>query len=86
MVAAEAIYHVSCRVNFDKPVSQNKTLGRPVSTEKITISNKACEIVEEDVQLYTVSEFYNIMSSLRNDIYTLRMTQQKLLKKSIATQ
>ena len=85
MVAAEAKYHVSCRVNFEKPVPQNKTLGRPVSTEKITISNKACEIVE-DVQLYTVSEFYNIMSSLRNDIYTLRMTQQKLLKKSIATQ
>ena len=57
---------------------QNKTLGRPVSTEKVTIPNKACEILEEDVDLYTVFEFQNITSSLGNDIYTLKMTQPKL--------
>ena len=48
---------------------QNKTLGRPVSTEKVTIPNKACEILEEDVDLYTVFEFHNITSILANDIY-----------------
>ena len=57
---------------------QNKILGRPVSTEKVTIPNKACEILEEDVDLYTVFEFQNITSSLGNDIYTLKMTQPKL--------
>ena len=57
---------------------QNKTLGRPVSTEKVTIPNKACEILEEDVDLYTVFEFQNITSSLGNDIYTLKITQPKL--------
>ena len=57
---------------------QNKTLGRPVSTEKVTIPNKACEILEEDVDLYTVFEFQNITSSLGNDIYTLKMTKPKL--------
>ena len=57
---------------------QNKTLGRPVSTGKVTIPNKACEILEEDVDLYTVFEFQNITSSLGNDIYTLKMTQPKL--------
>ena len=57
---------------------QNKTLGRPVSTEKVTIPNKDCEILEEDVDLYTVFEFQNITSSLGNDIYTLKMTQPKL--------
>ena len=57
---------------------QNKTLGRPVSTEKVTIPNKACEFLEEDVDLYTVFEFQNITSSLGNDIYTLKMTQPKL--------
>ena len=57
---------------------QNKTLGRPVFTEKVTIPNKACEILEEDVDLYTVFEFQNITSSLGNDIYTLKMTQPKL--------
>ena len=39
LVAAEAKYHVSCRVNFEKPVPQNKTPGRPVSTENVTIFN-----------------------------------------------
>ena len=57
---------------------QNKSLGRPVSTEKVTIPNKACEILEEDVDLYTVFEFQNITSSLGNDIYTLKMTKPKL--------
>ena len=57
---------------------QNKTLGRPVSTEKLTIPNKACEILEEDVDLYPVFEFQNTTSSLGNDIYTLKMTQPKL--------
>ena len=57
---------------------QNKTLGRPVSTEKVTIPNKACEILEEDVDLYTVFEFHNITSILANDIYTLKITQPKL--------
>ena len=57
---------------------QNKILGRPVSTEKVTIPNKACEFLEEDVDLYTVFEFQNITSSLGNDIYTLKMTQPKL--------
>ena len=57
---------------------QNKTLGRPVSTEKVTIPNKACEILEEDVDLYPVFEFQNTTSSLGNDIYTLKMTQPKL--------
>ena len=81
LVAAEATYNVSCRVNFEKPVPQNKTLGCPVSTEKVTIFNKACEILEEDVEMYAVSEFHNIMSSIGNNIFTLKMTQQKLEEK-----
>ena len=43
--------------------------------------NKACEILEEEVDLYTVSEFHNIMSSLGNNIYTLKLTQQELQEK-----
>ena len=56
---------------------QSKTPARPVSTEKVTIINKACKILE-DVDLHTVSEFHNIMSSLVNNIYTLKKTKQKL--------
>ena len=83
MVAAEAKYHVSCRVNLEKPVPQNETPGRPASTEKLTISNKACEILEVDVDLYTVSEFHNLTSGLGNNIYMLKVTQPKLQEKYV---
>ena len=81
LVTTEAKYHVSSRVNFEKPVPQNKTPGRPASTEKVTMFNKACEILEEDIDLSTVFEFHNIMSSLGNNIYMLKMTQLKLQEK-----
>ena len=81
LVAAEAKYHVLCRVNFEKPVPQHQTPARPVSTEKVMTFNKACEILEENVDLYTVSELHNMMSRLENNIYTLKMTQQKLQEK-----
>ena len=81
LVTAEAKYHVSCRVSFEKPVPQNKTPGRPVSTEKVIIFNKACEIPDEHVDFYTASEFHNMTSSLGYNIYTLQMTQQKLQEK-----
>ena len=81
LVAAEAKYHVLCRVNCEKPVPQNQTPARPVSTEKVMIFNKACEILEENIDLYTVSEFHNMISRLENNIYTLKMTQQKLQEK-----
>ena len=68
LVAAEAKYHVSWRVNFEKPVPQNKTPGCPVSTENVTIFNQACGILEEDVDLDTFSEFHNIRPSLGNNI------------------
>ena len=57
------------------------TPGGPVSIEKVTIFNKACEILEEDFEMYTVSEFHNIMSSLGNNIFTLKITQQKFEEK-----
>ena len=81
LVAAEAKYHIACRTNFENPLPKNKTSGRPVSTEKMTLFNEACKQLEDDVELYTVSEFYNMMSKLGNDTYTLKMTQAKLQEK-----
>ena len=60
---------------------QNKTPGCTVSTEKVTLFDKACEILEKDVDWYIVSRFQNVMSSLKNNIYTLKTMQQKLQEK-----
>lgn len=60
---------------------QNKTPGRSVSTEKMTLFDKACGILEKDVDSYIVFRFQNVMSSLKNNIYTLKMMQQKLQEK-----
>ena len=60
---------------------QNKTPGCSVSTEKVTLFDKACEILEKDVDWYIVSRFQNVMSSLKNNIYTLKTMQQKLQEK-----
>ena len=39
---------------------------------------KACESLEDDIELYTVAEFHNLMSKLGDEIYSPKMTQIKL--------
>ena len=81
LLAAEAKYHASCRTNFENPLPKNESSGRPVSTEKLSVLNKACQTLEDDIDLYTVSEFYNMMCRLGGDTYTLKMTQVILQEK-----
>ena len=51
---------------------QNKTPGRLVSTEKVMISNKVCENLEEEyIDLYTVSELHNITRDGKSNIILL---------------
>ena len=47
----------------------------------MSVFNKACQTLEDDIELYTVSEFYNMMCRLGDDTYTLKMTQVKLKEK-----
>ncbi|XP_057301367.1 uncharacterized protein LOC130635869 [Hydractinia symbiolongicarpus] len=40
---------------------------------------QACiKFLENDIELYSVSEFHNMMSTLGDDVYTIKMTQVKL--------
>ena len=43
LVAADGRYHVVCRPNFENPVPQKETVGRPTCTEKMTLFNEACK-------------------------------------------
>ena len=56
LVAPEARYHIACRTAFEVP-SDRKTPGRPVSTTKNELFEKACtDFLQDDVELYTVSQ------------------------------
>ena len=81
LVAAEAKYHVACRTNFEDLLPKNQSSGCPVSTEKMSVFNNVCQTLEDDIELYTVSEFYNMMCGLGGNTYTLKMTQVKLQEK-----
>ena len=74
LVAAEARYHVPCRTNFENPVPKFEKKGRPTSTQKIILFEKVCESLEDDIELYTVTEFDNLMSKLGDDICSPKMT------------
>ena len=82
LVAAEARYHIACRTNFENPLPEYQTPGRPISSTKMELFEKACkEFLEYDIELHTVTEFHNLMSTLGDDIYTVKMTQIKLIEK-----
>ena len=78
LVAAEARYHVPCSTNFENPVPKFEKKGRRTSTRKLMLFEKTCESLVDDIALYTVAEFHNLMSRLRDQIYSLKMTQIKL--------
>ena len=81
LVAAEARYHISCRTKFENPLPEYATPGRLVSLSKTVLFEKACEVMENDMNIYTVSEFHTLMSKNDDDVYTPRMVKMKLKQK-----
>ena len=81
MVAVEARYHVTCRKNFENPFLVC-TSGRPVECDKQENFEKARIAMENDMELYTVSEFHKLMSEIgkesETEVYSVRMTHSKL--------
>ena len=67
-VAAEVRY-VTCRTNFENPFSVS-TLGRPVERDKQENFEKACIAMENNMELYTVSEFQKLKSEIAKELET----------------
>ena len=77
LVAPEARYHVSCRSSFE--TSSGQKSGRPASSSKVELFEEACDkFLENDIELYTVVEFHDLMSSLGDEVYSVKTTQTKL--------
>ena len=81
LAAAEAQYHLYCRTKFENPLPKYATPRRPGSLSKTTLFEKACEVMGNDMNLCTVSEFYALMSKSGDDVYTPRMVKMKLKQK-----
>ena len=79
IVAAEARYHNSCRLKFEKSPTKLPT-GKPIESEKHGNFEKACIVMENDMELCIVNEFHKLMLKIANendsDVYYLRMVQK----------
>lgn len=51
LVAAETRYLVACRASFENSVPKYSTSRRPTSIEKLNLFNKACKVLEYDIEL-----------------------------------
>mgnify|MGYP001799988558 CR=1 FL=1 len=58
-------------------VEQNLKLllkkGRPTSTQKLIVFKTTRKPLEDDIELYTIAEFHDLMSTLGDDIYSPKM-------------
>ena len=81
LVAPEARYHISCRSSFENS-SKQKSIGRPAASSKLELFEEACtKFLENDIELYTVAEFHDKMSSLGDEVYSIKATQNRLAEK-----
>ena len=78
LVAAEARYHVSCYRKFMKqqqPEKDNVTSpGRPLDSERMKTSNKICQWLEDDAELYALQEVQQNMAEMssNDETYTAK--------------
>ena len=81
LVAAEARYHITCKMKFEKPFSVS-TPGRPVERDKQENFEKACIALENDMELFIVSKFSKFMLEFEKEseteVYSVRMSNSKL--------
>ena len=58
-------------------VEQNLKLllkkGRQTSTQKLIVFKTTCKLLEDDIELYTIAEFHDLITTLGDDIYSPKM-------------
>ena len=55
--------------------------GRPISTYKIAAFESICSILEDEMELFTLSEFQAKMEEQHENVYSPLMTKKKLQEK-----
>ena len=59
---------MTCRTKFETHAQ-----GRALSKQKLILFGTAWKRLEDNVELYTIAEFDDLMSSLGDDIYSPKM-------------
>ena len=83
LVAAEAIYHISCMNRFRLVRYIEKPSGRPVNTTMMENFLKVCQWLDEgDGELYTVADVYNKVVELSEgtECYHRKYLKTKLIE------
>ena len=73
-VATEARYHQNCRALFSswRQLKPSNALGRPANVAVKSAFEKACDVLETEAEIYTVSEFAEMVKrfSPSNEIFS----------------
>ena len=82
LVAADAIYHISCMTSFRLQTQSSNKRGRPANTAMMENFNRIRVWLEEeaDSDLYTLAELHNKMIQLGEDspCYSVKSMKRKL--------
>ena len=80
-VAVEARYYSACRSSFENTRPKKSSKGRSISTDKIAAFESMCSILEDEMELFTLSEFQAKMEEQHKNVYSPLMTKKKLHEK-----
>ena len=80
LVAAEAKYHKSYRSSFENLPSGRLTPRCLTSEQKINVFLSMCPKFEDEMEVYTLTELHEAMGKLGTEVYSLKMTKEKLEK------
>ena len=54
---SDFVAHSACRPSFENPLPKKSSKGRPLTTDKIAALESMCSILEDEMELFTLSEF-----------------------------
>ena len=60
-VTTEARYYSACRLSFENSLLKKSLRGRPISTDKIAAFESMCSILEDEIELFTLCVFHEVM-------------------------
>ena len=80
-VAAETRYHSACRSSFENPLLKKSSKGCPILTDKIAPFESMCSSLEDEMELFTLSEFQAKMEEQHEKACSTLMTIKKLQEK-----
>ena len=76
-----ARYHSKCGSSFENPLPLKSSRVRPKSTDKLVEFESICSILEDEMELFTLSDFQAMMEEQHENVYLLLMTKKKLQEK-----